>query len=234
MSRCEGEVKAWIEWDLTSFAARSWWLGKYRCRSAQRSPSLDWRGGGGGSPHARWRHLVCYVTCPVTSPRMWRHMPGGVTSYVTSHARRRHMPGGVTSYVTSHARRRHMPGGVTSYVTSHARRRHMPGGVTSYVTSHARRRHMPGGVTSYVTSHARRRHMPGGVTSYVTSHARRRHMPGGRRYHRWDMDRLSTFSEDKQLSYYQTYTGWAEKNVPNFKVALLSNCITEKAQIWIV
>ena len=30
------------------------------------------------------------------------------------------------------------------------------------------------------------------------------------------------------------YTGWAEKHVPNFKAVLLLNCITEKAQIWMV
>ena len=27
-------------------------------------------------------------------------------------------------------------------------------------------------------------------------------------------------------------TGWAEKNVPNFKAILLLNCTAEKAQIW--
>ena len=30
------------------------------------------------------------------------------------------------------------------------------------------------------------------------------------------------------------YTGWAEKNVPNFKAILLLNCTAEKVQIWMV
>ena len=30
------------------------------------------------------------------------------------------------------------------------------------------------------------------------------------------------------------YTGWAEKNVPNFKAILLLNYIAEEAQIWMV
>ena len=29
-------------------------------------------------------------------------------------------------------------------------------------------------------------------------------------------------------------TGWAEKNVPNFKAVLLLNCITENVQMWMV
>ena len=34
---------------------------------------------------------------------------------------------------------------------------------------------------------------------------------------------------------YQTQnTGWAEKNVPNFKAILLLNCTAEKVQIWMV
>ena len=36
------------------------------------------------------------------------------------------------------------------------------------------------------------------------------------------------------LAHLPMYTGWAEKNVPNFKAVLLLNYITEKAQIWMV